>query len=72
MLKAYLSFLLLVGGLLALIKQPIVGGILLGLGYWLFQNTSNSERSEAEGVFFGLCLLCGLIVGAATILDTLF
>jgi len=72
MLKAYLSFLLLVGGMLALIPQPIVGGILLGLGYWLFQNTSNSERSEAEGAFFGFCLLCGVVAGAATILSSLF
>lgn len=60
MLTVYLSGILIVGGLLTIGPLPFVGMLILGLGCWLFLQTTTAQRSEASSFFFALGLL-GLV-----------
>ena len=49
-----------------------IGGIMIAAGYGLFASTPKAIRAEAESVFWGLALLCGVVVTGAAILGMLF
>lgn len=68
MLQVWIGAILLVLGMFMLLANPVAGGILIGIGYLLYKNTSKSTRAAAESTFWGTCLICGVIVGAVAIL----
>jgi len=68
MLQVWIGAILLVLGMFMLLANPVAGGILIGIGYLLYKNTSKATRAAAESTFWGICLLCGAIVGAVAIL----
>lgn len=57
MLKVYSSAILTVLGMVTVVPQPLAGMAMLGIGIWLFLNTTPSQRHEASSLFFGLALL---------------
>ncbi|WP_447593508.1 hypothetical protein [Aquipseudomonas campi] len=68
MLQVWIAAILIVLGMFLLLASPITGGITIGIGYALYANTSKATRADAESTFWGICLLCGAIVGIAAIL----
>lgn len=66
-MKATIGGILLVAGMIALLKMPILGALLIGAGYVLFNGTTRQQRSDALGVFFGICLVCLVVVSAISL-----
>lgn len=62
MIASCIGGILMVLGMFAIIAQPVLGLVMIGGGYWLFQQSTASQRHEAQSLFFGFCLLCGAIV----------
>lgn len=71
MFKVYIGGIFMVLGMFALFANPVLGGIMIAAGYGLFASTPKSIRAEAESVFWGLALLCGVVVTGAAILGML-
>lgn len=71
MLKVYLGGILMVLGMFALLANPVLGGIMIAAGYGLYASTKKSIRAEAESVFWGFALLCGVGVTVAAVLGML-
>lgn len=71
MLQVWIGATLLVFGMFLLLASPIAGGIVIAIGYALYANTSKATRAAAESTFWGICLVCGVIVGAVAILGLL-
>lgn len=67
-MKATIGGILLVVGMAALLQRPILGALLIGAGYLLFNGTTRQQRGDALGVFFGICLVC-LVVASAVYLS---
>lgn len=67
MIKVYVGGILMVAGMLAIISQPVAGIAMLGGGYWLFQQSTASQRHGAQSLFFGFALLCMIITGLAAL-----
>ena len=67
MIKVYVGGILMVAGMLAIISQPVAGIAMLGGGYWLFQQSTASQRHGAQSLFFGFALLCMAITGVAAL-----
>ena len=67
MIKVYVGGILMVAGMLAIISQPVAGIAMLGGGYWLFQQSTASQRHGAQSLFFGFALLCMVITGLAAL-----
>jgi hypothetical protein len=63
---------LMVMGMAALVKAPLLGAVLIGVGYACYSQTTPAQRSEATSVFFGLCVLAMIIVGVAAAYSALF
>jgi hypothetical protein len=63
---------LMVLGMAALVKAPLLGAALIGIGYACYSQTTRTQRSEAASVFFGLCVLSMIIVGVAALLGAAF
>lgn len=63
---------LMVLGMAVVVKIPILGVALIGIGYACYSQTTRSQRSEAASVFFGLCVLAMIIVGAVALLGAAF
>lgn len=66
-MKATIGGILLVAGMIALLKMPILGALLIGAGYFLFSGTTRQQRSDALGIFFGVCLVCLAVVSAISL-----
>ncbi len=69
MVQVYISGILIVLGMVALLGNPVAGGILIAIGYALYANTSKATRAGAESTFWGFALLCGAIVGLVAIIS---
>ena len=67
MIKVYAGGTLMVLGLIALIGMPTLGVVMIGGGYWLFQQSTAAQRHEAQSLFFGFALLCMVITGLAAL-----
>ena len=67
MLNVYLGGTLMVFGLIALIGMPTAGVVMIGAGYWIFQQSTASQRHGAQSLFFGFALLCMVITGVAAL-----
>ena len=67
MLNVYLGGILLVLGIIALLAQPTAGVVMIGAGYWIFQQSTASQRHGAQSLFFGFALLCMVITGVAAL-----
>jgi len=67
MIKVYVGGILMVLGLVALIRMPLAGVAMIGGGYWLFQQSTASQRHGAQSLFFGFALLCMIITGLAAL-----
>ena len=63
---------LMVLGMVALIKLPIVGAILMGIGYACYSQTTRSQRSETASVFFGICMLSMIAFGLVVLFQVAF
>lgn len=68
MLQVWISGILLVLGMFMLLANPVVGGIIIAIGYALYANTSKATRAAAESTFWGFALLCGAVVGVVAFL----
>ena len=68
MLQVWIGAILLVLGMFMLLANPVAGGVLIGIAYLLYKNTSKATRAAAESTFWGICLLCGTVVGVAAII----
>ena len=68
MIKVYAGGTLMVLGLIALIGMPTAGVVMIGAGYWIFQQSTASQRHGAQSLFFGFALLCMVIAGLAALL----
>ena len=71
MLKVYIGGIFMVLGMFALFANPVLGGIMIAGGYGLYASTSKAIRAQAESTFWGLALLCGVVVTGAAILGML-
>lgn len=71
MLKVWSSAILMVLGMVVVVPSPIAGMAMLGVGIWLFLNTTASQRHEASSLFFGLALLGMVITFLADIISML-
>lgn len=58
---------LMVLGMVALMAQPLLGVILLGVGYWLYNGSTPAQRSAAAGNFFGLGVLAMVALGISAL-----
>lgn len=67
MIKVYVGGILMVAGMLAIISQPVAGIAMLGGGYWLFQQSTASQRHGAQSQRTGFALLCMIITGLAAL-----
>ena len=67
MIKVYVGGTLMVFGLIALIGMPTAGVVMIGAGYWIFQQSTASQRHGAHSLFFGFALLCMVITGVAAL-----
>lgn len=67
MLNVYLGGTLMVLGLIALIGMPTAGVVMIGAGYWLFQQSTAAQRHGAQSLFFGIALLCMIITSLAAL-----
>ena len=67
MLNVYLGGILMVLGLIALIGIPAAGVVMIGGGYWIFQQSTPAQRHGAQSLFFGFALLCMVITGVAAL-----
>ena len=67
MLNVYLGGTLMVFGLIALIGMPTAGVVMIGAGYWIFQQSTHAQRHGAQSLFFGFALLCMVITGVAAL-----
>ena len=67
MLNVYLGGTLMVFGLIALIGMPTAGVVMIGAGYWIFQQSTPAQRHGAQSLFFGFALLCMVITGVAAL-----
>lgn len=67
MLNVYLGGTLMVLGLIALIGMPTAGVVMIGGGYWIFQQSTPAQRHGAQSLFFGFALLCMVITGVAAL-----
>ena len=56
---------LMVLGMVAVMAQPFLGVALIGAGYWLFNSSSASAQSSAASTFFGICLICMVVLAVA-------
>lgn len=66
MLQVYAGGILMVLGMVALLGNPVVGGVMIGIGFALYRLTSKAKRADAESTFWGFGILCGgilLLVG---------
>lgn len=72
MLQVYLGGTLLVVGMLALLGNPVIGGVLVAIGAGMFLTSSKDHRSDALAVFGGIAIVCGAVLTAVTLLDVLF
>nr|WP_298168299.1 hypothetical protein [uncultured Pseudomonas sp.] len=68
MLQVWIGAILLVLGMFMLLANPVAGGILIAIGYALYINTSKATRAAAESTFWGICLICMIVVGAVAFL----
>lgn len=66
-MQSVIGGILMVLGMIAIMGQPILGVALIGAGYWLFNSASARQRSDAAGVFFGICLFCMAVLGLASL-----
>ena len=69
MLQVWIGGILLVLGMVALLANPVLGGILIAIGYMLYKGTDRATRAAAESTFWGFALLCGVIVGIAALIS---
>ena len=67
MIKVHVGGTLMVLGLIALIGMPTAGVVMIGAGYWIFQQSTASQRHGAHSLFFGFALLCMAITGLAAL-----
>lgn len=72
MITVYVGGILMVIGMFALLASPVLGGVLIAVGYGLFATTKKATRAAAESTFWGLALLCGAIVTGFAILGMVF
>jgi hypothetical protein len=63
---------LMVLGMAALVKVPILGALLIGIGYACYSKATPSQRSATASLFFGICLVAMVIVGAVAVLGVAF
>lgn len=63
---------LMVAGIVAMVKVPILGALLIGAGYACYSKATPSQRSATASLFFGVCLASMVIVGAVAILGAVF
>ena len=52
-------------GMFALMAQPFLGVAFIGVGYWLFNSSSRSTQSSAASTFFGICVICMILLTVA-------
>ena len=69
MLQAWIAAILMVVGMIAMFINPIVGGILITIGYLLYKNTDKATRAAAESTFWGFALLCMVVVGVTAVFN---
>lgn len=69
MLGVYFSGILIIVGVLALLAQPVVGVVMIGAGYWLYQRAKAADRYQAASLFWGMCLVAMLVASAAALLS---
>lgn len=62
MLQVYAGGILMVLGMVALLGNPVVGGLMIAAGYGLYKTTSKATRADAESTFWGFGILCGAII----------
>ncbi len=72
MLQVYLGGILMVLGMVALLGNPVVGGLMIAAGFGLYKTTSKATRADAESTFWGFGLLCGGILGLLILVDVIF
>ena len=72
MIKVYAGGTLMVLGLIALIGMPTAGVVMIGAGYWLYQQANHKERYQAASLFWGLALAAMVIVTVAALFSVLF
>lgn len=66
-MQVWISGALIVLGLFAIVPYPLAGMPMIGLGYFLFEKTTPAQRHDAGSLFFGICLLCMVVVGAVSL-----
>lgn len=71
-MKVWVGGLLIVFGMVAIVKLPWLGVPMIGVGGWILVRASPEERGRASNTFLGLCMLCGAILGAMTIISWIF
>lgn len=68
MLKVYAGGILMVLGMFAVFAQPMIGAVMIGGGYLLYSKSTAVQRHDATSLFFGFCLLCGILLGVSALL----
>lgn len=71
MLQVYAGGILMVLGMVALLGKPVVGGVMIGIGFTLYKTTSKATRADAESTFWGFGLLCGAIILLVGLVDVI-
>lgn len=71
MLQVYAGGILMVLGMVALLGNPVVGGVMIGIGFALYKTTSKATRADAESTFWGFGLLCGAIILLVGLIDVI-
>lgn len=64
-MRPAMGVILLILGMASLLSLPVLAVILIGVGGWLLLNSTRAEQADAEGVFFGIALLCMIILAIA-------
>ena len=71
MLQVYAGGILMVLGMVALLGNPVVGGVMIGIGFTLHKATSKATRADAESTFWGFGILCGAIILLVGLVDVI-
>lgn len=67
-MKPVFGGILLALGMATVTRFPVAGVIMLGIGYWLLEQSTPSQKQSATSIFFGIALLGMLVTGVAALL----
>lgn len=71
-LPVWIAVILIALGILSFVVHAAVAIFLIGAGWLCLDRASLAQRQDAQNIFWGICLICMVIVAVVTMFRTIF